>query len=317
MSLHQLNLNQLRVFECVYRCRNMTLASKQLFLTQSGISQHIKALEEALGVRLFDRIANRIVPTTEGNYLYEHCSRSLQDLDRAVSEIQGHSNKFQGTVTIGMPVEFGNNLILPLVAEFAQKHPFLKYKFRLEYANAINDLLLKGDLDFAFVDDYPMDRGIHREPVYNEVLELCASHDWAQANSVPARPTKEFFEDLSYVDYADNEPVLRMWFAHHLGNRNFHVNVRAYMMDVQGVARMIKDGLGVGVVPGHLLAKLKQEGVNLYIFKGCGQPLTNQISLAYLKDRTQSRPAQALMTSIQEGLILAQKRRNKVLETAV
>jgi len=60
MLIDQINLNQLRVFESVYRTKSMTHAARELHLTQSGVSQHIKALEDVLTLKLFDRIKHFI-----------------------------------------------------------------------------------------------------------------------------------------------------------------------------------------------------------------------------------------------------------------
>ncbi len=77
MLLDQINLNQLRIFERVYRTGSMTRAAEELNLTQSGISQHIKALEDILKVRLFDRVKQKLLPTAEGKFLYEACTAQL------------------------------------------------------------------------------------------------------------------------------------------------------------------------------------------------------------------------------------------------
>ena len=88
MILDNLNLNHLRLFECVYRTKNMTKAADELHLTQSGISQHMKALEDNLGVKLFDRVRQRLVPTKAGATLYEHCHQGLHNIESAVSYIK-------------------------------------------------------------------------------------------------------------------------------------------------------------------------------------------------------------------------------------
>ncbi|MCC6137911.1 MAG: LysR family transcriptional regulator, partial [Bdellovibrionaceae bacterium] len=59
MLLDQINMNYLRIFEAVYRTRSMTQAANELHLTQSGISQHIKSLEDTLDLQLFDRIKQK------------------------------------------------------------------------------------------------------------------------------------------------------------------------------------------------------------------------------------------------------------------
>src|SRR4051812_20430381 len=127
MILNNLNLNHLRVFETVFRTRSMTEAGRELHLTQSGVSQHMKALEDAMGVKLFDRVKQRLVPTTHAATLYKACSESFRGLEQAVSQVKSGDRQLVGTVGIGMPIEFGNNLLLPLIAEFARKHPNVKF----------------------------------------------------------------------------------------------------------------------------------------------------------------------------------------------
>ena len=98
--------------------------------------------------------------------------------------------------------------------------------------------------------------------------------------------TKAYFESLEYIAYKEGEPVLRQWFTHHTKRKNLTLNVRAQVMDVQGVARLIINGMGVGILPDHLVQQLSDQGEHLYVFPGSGSPLENHISLAYLKGRT-------------------------------
>src|SRR5262245_56732646 len=131
MFIDNINLNHLRVFECVYRTKSMTQASQELHLTQSGVSQHIKAFEDSLGTRLFDRIKQKLVPTSQANQLYKRCRDSLFGIERTLSEIKGAEKQLIGTVKIGMPIEFGNNLIVPLLAKFGREHPLVRFRLTL------------------------------------------------------------------------------------------------------------------------------------------------------------------------------------------
>ncbi len=272
----------------------MTSAAKELHMTQSGVSQHIKALEDMLDVRLFDRIKQRLIPTAEAAVLYKQCSKSLQDIERALLEIKGGTQELTGTVSIGMPVEFGHNVILPRVAAFSAKHPGVKFKFVLGLVGSVSEMLLDGEFDFAFVDDIKMDTRIKTEKVFDEILELCAGIECLK-RSGPPKNTRQYFESLDYIEYQEGEPILRMWFAHHLESRNLDLKVRALVTDTKGVGKLIAADVGVGVLPGHLASKIEREGVKLHRFKGSGTPLKNAISLAYLEGKTRSPSVQAAM----------------------
>ena len=247
MLLDKVNLNQLRVFQEVYRSKSMTTAAKNLFLTQSGVSQHIKSLEEALDAKLFDRINQRLIPTGEGKALFEKISLGLSSIEEALWELRDDKENMRGTVTLGMPIEFGNNKLLPLLSQFSKQHPHIKYKLYLDFAEVFNKDLLDGKLDFAFVDTFKMDRRITTEHVYTEILELCVSKKLLKNQKQVNQ--KKFYESLAYVEYQDGQPLLGMWMDHHLGNKKLQLEVMATVMDVQAVSKLVCMGIGAGILP--------------------------------------------------------------------
>lgn len=293
MFTNDINLNNLRVFESVYRSKSMTLAARELRLTQSGVSQHVKALEDMLGVRLFDRIKQRLVPTAAGAALYQQCNDTFTGLERVVNQILGAQKKLTGKVSLGMPIEFGNNIVLPALADFGKKYDQVNFVLRYGFATEMYQAILRGDLDYSFVDSYAHDRRIASEKVYDETLFLCASPDLLKRLGLGAKEDPRLFEKLEYADYQPGEPILRMWFQHHFNGKTPSFNIRATAMDVQGIARIISRGLAAGVLPDYLIAKLEKEGQKLHKFKGCGKPLRNSISVAYLAERSQSPAATA------------------------
>lgn len=290
MLIDKINLNHLRVFEAVYRNTSMTEAAKELHLTQSGVSQHMRALEESLGITLFDRIQQKLVPTAQAQNLYQRCKFAFKTIEVGLNEVTGDTKQIKGTVALGVPVEFGVNVVIPRLSQLASEHPLIKFQLSMDFASVFNDMLLKGDLDLAFVDDYKLDPRIKTEIVYHEVLELC----------ILKKALKKYkfegdYEKLDYVEYEKNESLLRMWFGHHLKRRNQNLNIRATVMDVNAIAAFIVSGLGAGVLPRHVIDRLQREGNDIHIFEGCGKALKNSISVAYLEDRTQSQAVQLLL----------------------
>jgi DNA-binding transcriptional LysR family regulator len=299
MIIDKVNLNHLRIFECVFRTKSMTAAAKELHLTQSGVSQHMKTLEDVIGVRLFDRVKQRLMPTAQASALFKQASEALYRVEQTLAEIRDGKEHVTGTVSLGMPIEFGNNLVLPLLAKLCREHPELHLALRVGLPSEMNEGILRGDLDFAFVDAFGLDKRIATEKVYDEILHLCCSPEYlkGKGGSHP-KESKKYFESLEYVDYQVGEPVLRMWFEHQLGSRNLGLHTRATVMDVQGIARLILSGAGVGVLPGHLVGTLEKEGKKLHKFKGSGKPVKNGISVAFLQERTLSPAASTVLKSL-------------------
>jgi DNA-binding transcriptional LysR family regulator len=296
-----LNLNQIRVFEAVYRTGSMTIASEELHLTQSGVSQHIKALENTLEVNLFDRFNQRLVPTQAAKTLFEKCTLGLQSIESALWEITGKQTELRGTIGLGMPIEFGNNVILPLIAKFGKLHPDVKFEISLGFASEMDEKLLSGSIDFAFIDDVNMSTPIKVEEVYKETLELCVHPDLIK-DLGKRKVTKSDFAKINFIAYQKGEPLLHRWFQMHFPGKQFDLNVRATIMDVQATARLITEGFGAGVLPGYIVDKMIAAGDSIVALKGEGKPVINKIKLAQLGGRTLSPSAMAAIDFIRSHL---------------
>lgn len=304
MLLDQINMNYLRIFEAVYRTKSMTQAATELHLTQSGISQHIKSLEDTLNVKLFDRIKQKLIPTEEGKKFYQQLAPNLSKLEEILLAVTNKENSLRGDVVIGLPVVFGLNMVIPHISELGKLHPLLNFRVHFDLPGVLNQLLLKGDVDFAFVDEYNMDKQIETESVYNETLLLCCTKDYIKSQGEGSG--KKYFETLEYVEYDQSATLLNRWMEHHHKLSHVDLKIRATVGDTLGVAKFITTHLGAGILPDHHLEKMKTQGHNLHIFEGkSSKELKNKISVAYVKGRSWSTAVQEsfkfLMKSIKEN----------------
>jgi DNA-binding transcriptional LysR family regulator len=264
----------------------MSAAARELHLTQSGVSQHMKALEDTLGVPLFDRLNRKLIPTSEGEKLFQFTNPALFTIQEGLIELTQAPQSLSGVVRIGMPVEFGINIIIPLLAEIGREYKDLEFNLQLDFAAKMNEELLQGNLDFAFVDDFAMDRRIKTKKVTEETFLLCCSKKYFDENR-GKKEGKSYFETLDYLAYQDNEHVLRGWFQHHTKRKNLDLKIRARVMDVEGLSRFVVGDLGVGILPDHKVEKLEKYGYEIKVFEGSSRPYKNTISLAYLDQRQQ------------------------------
>lgn len=304
----KINYNTLFVFESVARHLNMTKAATELHLTQSGVSQHISALEKELGFPLFDRMGRRLHLTPQAQELYLKAKLHLTAIE-SLFEHHEASKEIRGAVTLGAPVEFGINVLSPLIAEFGKLNPKVEFHLKLDFASAMNEHLLKGETDFAFVDEFALDRQIVIEPIYKETLDLCISEKVLSERVASSdgstgikKPDRKFFTGLDYVEYQGGIPLLKRWFQHHLGFEPHDLKVRATVMDAQAVARLITEGLGAGILPHHLTQKLKSEKYPIHVFKKKDTAVINQIRLAYLREKTLSATAKTLIDFLKKRL---------------
>ena len=293
MLIDKINLNLLRIFEKVYETKSMTRASQELFMTQSGVSQNIKHLEEILDLKLFDRVKQRLLPTEKASILYENCKKNLRGIEQTLLQVTGKEEELMGSVSIGLPIEFGNNLVLPLLHELGEKYPKVTYRIKYGLGNSINKELLSGGLDFAFVDNFNFDKRIKLKKITDEALVMCASESYMKKIG-PVINKKGFFEELDYLDYLPDAFVTRSWFKHHFNMSQLNLNLRASLFDVSGLSKMITLGMGVGVLPLYFVEALSKRGQKLVQFQGSGKPLQNAISVAWLEGKTRSAASEFL-----------------------
>jgi DNA-binding transcriptional LysR family regulator len=280
----------------------MTAAAEELHLTQSGISQHIRALEEVLEKKLFDRVKQRLIPTAAAEAFFDRVLRGLDEIEAGLRDLSGESTKVRGTVRIGIPLEFGHDVVVPLVGKLQAQYPEIKVKMQVGLGPRLNDLILLGELDFAFVDELITDKRVLLEGVYNEDLELCVSQDLLKKSKGYQSQSRKFFETLPFVDYESGEPLLRKWFQHHFAHKGMDLTVRAYVEDAYCISQLIVSGVGAGILPGALVQSLIKAGKKIYVFPGRGKPLKSGISIASIRERSYSLAASVALKFLKENI---------------
>lgn len=149
-----LDSDVLRTFVAVAMHGNVTRAADALHRTQSAISVQIKRMEENLQVTLFTREARGMSLTSAGEKLLASAKPILLMLDRAAAELR--QNPIEGTVRVGIPDDYGSELLATILADFAQSHPLVEVSIRCEFSVGFPKAIRAGDLDIAV---YACDRG--------------------------------------------------------------------------------------------------------------------------------------------------------------
>ena len=105
-------LKQMKYFITVVDLHSFTEAAEQCFISQSAISQQIKALEKELGVRLFERSKRQFSLTVAGEYFYRHGKVLLDEIEDFKEETIRRGEDQELNLTIGYPKNFSTNELL-------------------------------------------------------------------------------------------------------------------------------------------------------------------------------------------------------------
>lgn len=150
------DLGSLGVFEAVGRLENLTLAARELGMTQPAVSYQIKRIEERLGVALFARRARGVEILPEGRILYEAVRSGLDGIDEAVQQIK-RRQRAPG-LRIATDYGFATFWLMPRVAQFRPKHPEVDVRIT---ASSMLQPLDRRDADISVLfggrEDFPKD----------------------------------------------------------------------------------------------------------------------------------------------------------------
>ncbi|GAA5233346.1 LysR family transcriptional regulator [Verticiella sediminum] len=116
-------LRQLEAFCHVYRLGSLTQAAQAMHLTQSAMSVLVQQLEEALGMRLFDRTSRALRPTEAAHETYRGALRVLGDVDVLLSEARDLALGRRGVVHVGVATAVAATVLPDVMVRFAARHP--------------------------------------------------------------------------------------------------------------------------------------------------------------------------------------------------
>ncbi|MPZ37989.1 MAG: LysR family transcriptional regulator [Rhizobiales bacterium] len=145
------SLRQVRAVIAVCEEGSFTRAAGRENATQSGISQHVAAVERALGVKLFERSANGVTPTPAGLRYYKRCVAAVGQLESAREEARDLSGRVSGDLRIGLMPTFTRAVLAPTLKDFVPRHPEVRLHIVEGYSSVLTEMVHTEELDFAVV----------------------------------------------------------------------------------------------------------------------------------------------------------------------
>jgi len=145
------SLRQVRAVIAVCEEGSFTRAAARENATQSGISQHVAAVERALGVKLFERSATGVKPTPAGLRYYKRCVAAVGQLETAGEEARELASHVTGDLRIGLMPTFTRAVLPPTLNDFVPRHPDVRLHIVEGYSGVLTEMVMADELDFAVV----------------------------------------------------------------------------------------------------------------------------------------------------------------------
>ena len=206
------SLRQLNSLIAVYEEGSFTAASERENATQSGISQHISAIEKELGINLFTRNSNGVIPTTICHGFYKKSVEAIRTLKTAEQEAMNAGKGLSGKVNAGLMPTFTRAALAPVLKSISTTHPNIEISVVESYSGSLTDMVKAGELDFALVPVMTGTQGIKYSNLVRdrEVLVSSPSFGTNQGEEISLKnlaplkivlPTKANIRRIKLEDY--------------------------------------------------------------------------------------------------------------------
>jgi DNA-binding transcriptional LysR family regulator len=286
-----LETKQLKIFKTIVEVGSFTRAGARLNLSQPAISQHIRALEEHLGVPVLLRVGKRARPTPAGEVLL-HCAEQvldkIEDAERLLAE-QGMGGG--GVVRIGGGDAACQHLLPPVLKEFLAGFPRVHVQLTSGHATTTLGRVLGGELDLGLVTmPVETDRIRVTEVGCDELVAIARPGDtWAERRRVQAAD----FAEQPLILY-DRESRMTEILLQFLLEEGVFPRVAMEVDNAAVVKELVRLGLGVAVLPAWAVRAEVERGELRGLAVGA-QGLTRAWCLAALDNRAQPAVMKALI----------------------
>ncbi len=242
---------RLRVFRAVAQHLNFSRAAEELLLSQPAVTQQVKALEEELGVPLFDRGGGRIALTPAGEALLPYAEKLRALSAEAVSAVGSAGGEHAGELALGASRTIAQYLLPRLIAGFLKENPKVRFSACSGNTDAMLEALLARKIQMALIEGPEQRKDLRIEPFMEDLMVLVvpAGHEWADGEMTPEiTPAMLASEPLLMREFGSGSRRVIEQALAAVGLKSKDLHVRMEVDSTEGLLSAVEAGLGVTFV---------------------------------------------------------------------
>lgn len=243
-----MNVDHLKAFHKVAATGSFTKAARELFLTQSAVSQQISALENEIGGKLFDRSGRKILLTGEGEVLLSYAER-LFDLHEEIETLFGGLRTLRkGKVAVGATAVIGTYFMPTVNSTYHRQYPGIEIDLRMGNSEQVLRMILDREVDMGIAGLIKKDPALHNVFLHRERLMFVCSprNPLASRESVSIRE----LERIPFIWREKGTQTLELvqrWFREKAGGD--YPRQGLSLANMEAAKRVVEEGYGVTIVP--------------------------------------------------------------------
>jgi DNA-binding transcriptional LysR family regulator len=242
-----MELRQLATFRAVAHHLSFTRAALELDYAQSSVTAQIQALEEELGVPLFDRVSKKVTLTLAGQRLNWYAEKILNLATEAQTVVSGQDAP-SGSLVISAPETACAYILPPILASFQEKYPQVRLIFKPMGVAELRRKVSESIIDMAFlIDEILPAPNLVIEQIAEVPILICAPARHRLATNRRISPTELEGEPLLLTE---SGCTYRELFSRTLRALGVQPNVTLEFTSVESIKQCVISGMGITVLPG-------------------------------------------------------------------
>lgn len=282
-----MNINQLKYFVAVAEHRSFTKAANQYYLSQTAITQQVRALEATLEVQLFDRNSRPISLTPAGTVFLTEAKAILERMNSAISRAQDASTGLVGSLRIGYTKGYERSDLSEKLRSFHREYPNVLLTCFRHDTDMLAAGLLNHEYDIIFTWDSTNIR--QNEELETRLIErarlvvaLYASHPLAHRTALNRRELRN--ETILFMTPSSTgESYGDAYFMQLYQKAGYHPNILLRSNDVESLLMMVAAEEGISILPDYCTAKLN-DAENLVFIPLIGDEEVEDILAVWHRD---------------------------------
>jgi DNA-binding transcriptional LysR family regulator len=240
-----MNRNHLALFHAVAQAGGISRGAERLHVSQPAVSKQVKELEDALGIRLLERLPRGSRLTDGGKLLAQYVQRMAvveEETARAIDEFRGLK---RGRLAVGASMTIGAYLLPQVFGEFHRRHPDIELELEIANTETIQHHLMEGSFDIGLTEGLMDAEHLDSEVFHEDELVAIAphGHPLLKQKRITAR---EFCREPFILREAGSGT--RAVVEQALGKRGLKVKPVLSLANPEAIKRAVIAGLGVAIV---------------------------------------------------------------------
>ncbi|MDG1241054.1 MAG: LysR family transcriptional regulator [Opitutae bacterium] len=276
-----MHIENFKIFSDLVESESFSRAAKLNGITQSAVSQQLRAMEKHFSILIVDRSQKQFRLTREGQKLYESAKEILYLYDKLSSELQEMKKVISGTIHISTVYSIGLHELPPYVKVFLAKFPEVNIRVEYRRANMVYEDILTNSIDLGLVAYPQKHKQLEVLPFHDDILVLVVSpeHPFAQRNSID-------IQDVTGQKFIGFEPDIPTRKATDIIFREANIEAEPVMEfdNVETVKRAVEINAGIAILPQTTVIREEAQGL-LKVLKFNNQTYKRPLALIHRKGR--------------------------------